>query len=217
MAQLIGVSRNTVREAYIKLEQQGLLLRRHGVGTIVIQTSFAKGHHGVSRSFPMLFRETGRVASFSHETRAMVPASEEAMRVFGLNKPVDLFCASRVIYADGRPAAYIVDTFRPGIRESDLAWDDFNGDMVGLLERSFHEKDLVFQTLVMAESLDREIASLLDLEPGTAELVLQSIIYTPSDLKPLTSTLTYQNSGVCGLSISGTMKGLAGRDGGGDQ
>ena len=35
MAAEIGVSRNTIREAYITLEAEGIIVRKHGIGTFV--------------------------------------------------------------------------------------------------------------------------------------------------------------------------------------
>lgn len=37
MAKLLGISRNSVREAYAKLTTRGLLVRRHGIGTFLSQ------------------------------------------------------------------------------------------------------------------------------------------------------------------------------------
>ena len=35
MAEKLGVSRNTLREAYVSLENEGIIVRRHGIGTFV--------------------------------------------------------------------------------------------------------------------------------------------------------------------------------------
>ena len=35
IAKTLGVSRNTLREAYISLENEGVIIRRHGIGTFV--------------------------------------------------------------------------------------------------------------------------------------------------------------------------------------
>lgn len=207
MAKLLGVSRNTIREAYISLEQEGTILRKHGIGTIVIRTSLTNVHYSLSRSFPLLIRESGRTVSFKHDKRYLAPANNEAMAVFDLGGPTDLFCASRVICADGLPAIFHIDYFRPDIRESDLNWDFFNGDMVDLLEVSLNEQDFHYQTRIEAELLDEKVATLLERTPGTPDIALHAVIYSSKDMKPITCTLTYHNSKVLGFTLSGTLKG----------
>ena len=43
IAKQLGVSRNTLREAYISLENEGIIVRRHGIGTFIAQPAFHPG------------------------------------------------------------------------------------------------------------------------------------------------------------------------------
>jgi len=35
IAKALGVSRNTLREVYVELENEGIIIRRHGIGTFI--------------------------------------------------------------------------------------------------------------------------------------------------------------------------------------
>ncbi len=112
LAQELGVSRNTVREALKTLENEGLLLSRHGVGTFVISY-----HDSASIKYNLVSLEsTTRIieeSGYQSGTRDILfdrrTAPEGVVKALGGNAPLEVLYIERVRTADGEPIAFVKD------------------------------------------------------------------------------------------------------------
>lgn len=211
MARQLGVSRNTVREAYISMERDGVILRRHGVGTIVVRSTLVDSLHSARRSYPLMLRAAGYEPRISDLERSFVTAPPEAVDAFGLRESESLLCVSRVVLADGVPAVYIIDYFAPGIRDQDLEWNQFDGDMIDFIALSFGARDFRYHSTIEAENIGPEIALRLGIAEGTPIVVTRSTVYTLVDLRALVYTVNFLNPSVITLDVSGTLIGSSRR------
>lgn len=109
LAMSLGVSRTTVREALLQLEQEGLLIRRHGHGTFVRSSAVLRGSLNANLSATEVIRSHGMEPGTSHariERRAAPLDIAEQLRV---RPGTELIQLERVRTADGRPVIYTVD------------------------------------------------------------------------------------------------------------
>lgn len=179
LAKSLGVSRATLREAMRSFEGQGLIRRRQGVGTFV-----------VSRSKVI---DTGLEMLESIETMAQKIGLEVAMGDLRIEDiladPVQadkfqvevnhpLVKISRVIYAEKRPVAYLIDILPAGIITQEELTSGFTGSVLDqLLQRGTPElTDSITQVHAVAAVV--EVSRALEIQRGDVLLMFTGELFT---------------------------------------
>ena len=176
LAQRMGISRATLREAMRSLAQQGRLVRRQGIGTFV-----GDGHAVIENglevleSLDTLGRRLGlhmEMGEVRLEQRLIGAAEGER-----LQRPQSdrVWSIARVILEERVPIAYLEDVVPLELlRANDLK--EFSGSVLDLL-RSHGAVDLSHSlTQITAVSADRRLRDLLDLARGTVLLKLEACL-----------------------------------------
>ncbi|HET92104.1 MAG TPA: GntR family transcriptional regulator [Chloroflexi bacterium] len=180
LADQLGISRPTLREALQRLEQEGVIVRRHGVGTFVAtRTPILESGLEVLES---LASQAGRVGL---ETEVMDldvierPASPEEMSMLGLGPaegPIDVLSIDRVIAVAGEPVAYLRDVVpQTCLRREDL--EHFSGSVLDVFLQRDPALPIVSRTEIMAEAARTHVAARLGISRGQALLKLVGQLY----------------------------------------
>src|SRR5512136_2900129 len=115
LSQRFEVSRATVREALSRLEQQGRVIRRHGVGTFVApQQPVLEAGLERLESLDTLARRIGLETHMGEAEiveREATPLEAERLQVA---PGAQVLAVTRVILTGARPVAYLVDVV-PGV------------------------------------------------------------------------------------------------------
>ena len=109
LAMSLGVSRTTVRDALLQLEQEGLVIRRHGHGTFVRSSARLRGSLNANLSATEVIRSHGMEAGTSHariDRTTPPPGVAEQLRLGPADPIIHL---ERVRTADGRPVIFTID------------------------------------------------------------------------------------------------------------
>ena len=202
MAKTLGVSRNTIREAYITLEAEGTIVRRHGIGTFVsrppkikepiLDEMFGFPHYITSAGYDFDFK----LISVEH-----VLPTKDIHTVLGGEMETAVLQAKHLQYANNIPTTYLTDNFSAHVDETKFNWDKFDGrmlefvsDSLGILERQMH-------TRIQAVTANADVAHHLSLPEGTPILNICSSVFTMEG-KPITYSVIYLNPNNIELEVS---------------
>ena len=134
LAKQLGVSRATLREAMRTFETQGLIRRRQGSGTYVVgKVPVIDAGLEVLESIDTMAKRMNLSISVSDLSIDTFQADEEAAQQLGVDAGLTLTRVSRVVQADGRPSAYLVDILPPSVLAPDDLPDDFTGSVLDFL------------------------------------------------------------------------------------
>lgn len=200
LAQLLGVSRTTVRSALASLELVGMVQRRPGAGTLLRRHVSADvlALHGLVPFSTLLGRnhavtstaELGDLKAWSDELEARLGRTPEG--------PVHE--VKRVLYADGAPAVLIRELVPADVLARDLQSDDLDQSIISLSRRYFRSPtDHAIATLV-PRAATKPVANLFGLKSGAAYLFLEETFYSAAD-EPLSLSDVSVNSTYIQLSV----------------
>jgi GntR family transcriptional regulator len=177
LANRLGVSRNTIRQATNKLEYEGLLIRKKGVGTKVAQPALSTGlDHWYSFTEEML--QQG-VPIENIELRAdKVKADEKIARFFNIPLHRNVVRLTRLRGAEGEPFVFFESYFHPRIGLTEE--EDFTAPLYRLLEEKFGVV-VVRSSEHISARLAGLLAKKLQADPHAPILVRERYVYDPGD------------------------------------
>ncbi|MGD2178480.1 MAG: GntR family transcriptional regulator [Anaerolineae bacterium] len=180
LAAQLGISRPTLREALFNLEQEGLIVRKHGVGTFVAPAYGDRLASGLERleSILALADRQGMSTQVLRLTVERIPADDRLAERLELTPSTPLTRVRRTIAVDGRSAAYLVDFIPAAVLPPEALKHSFDGSVLDLLVRRngirIHEA-LAEITAINADAL---LAEHLEVDPGHAVLLLSETLFT---------------------------------------
>jgi DNA-binding GntR family transcriptional regulator len=173
LANLLAVSRPTLRKAIESLVEEGLLARRRGLGTVVVPNTVKR-----RVSVPSLYddlKTSGRSPSTTVLALATQPAPENVARVLDVPIGAPTMFIRRIRHADGAPLALMQNHLPPDLispTSSDL-------EARGLFEllRSSGVEPHAVNEAIGARISTRTEARTLDMKPGAPVLTLSVVTY----------------------------------------
>ena len=179
LAEEFKVSRNAIREALTRLEREGWIARKHGVGTLINRHVINAGARlDLNYEFKRTLEISGHAVNIINNTSDVIPAEKDIAENLNISVGENLLRVSRLFMADGKPAIYCIDYFPmqfiPKGEEANVyAEESFFGymkDICGIeVESSLAE--------IRARSVTKEAANALGLPEGTVLLAMEETSY----------------------------------------
>jgi GntR family transcriptional regulator len=190
LAKQLGVSRATLREAMRSFETQGLIRRRQGSGTFVVgKVAVLDSGLEVLESLETMAKRLGLEVSVSNLSIEETKADAEIATALDVSEGAKLTRVRRVIRADGRPVAYLVDTLLEETLHLKDMPSDFHGSVLDfLLARG--DSLASSRANISAIGATAEVAKALEIQRGDVLLHFYSQLFDSSG-KPVDYSLSY--------------------------
>lgn len=178
LAKRLGISRNTIRQATNKLEYEGLLTRKKGVGTKVaentVTTSLDSWH-----SFTQEMSEKGVVfVNFRIETK-WVKTDARLAAFMQIPEETEVLCLVRLRGFEDGPFVYFESYFHPRIGLTGK--EDFARPLYDIIEEDYHVVPVLSREKIRAKSASAITAKRLKIRNGDPVLVRERFVFDPGN------------------------------------
>ena len=181
LSQQLGVSRATLREAMRTFETQGLIRRRQGSGTYVVHPSqVIQTGLEILESIETLARRIGLEVSMGELKVQFRPASEDEVAALCPENACKVVHLSRVILAEGRPVAYLIDIVPENVLTPHDLETGFTGSVLDVLLRRGTPTLSTSRTEINAVTASTEVARALGIQRGDVLLRFVASLYSAS-------------------------------------
>jgi len=178
LAKQLGVSRTTLREAMRSFEAQGLISRHQGKGTFVLRPSHViETGLEILESIETLTRRIGLQVTLGELKVEHGKPSEDEERALEIAPGMLVDHVSRIIVAENRPVAYLVDILPAGILSADDLPENFRGSVLDLLLKRGDPPLINSHCEIGAVDASHDIARALNIQRGDALLRFVSRLY----------------------------------------
>ena len=181
LARQLGISRNTLRQATNKLEYEGLLIRKKGVGTKVAQNTLTT-HLQQWHSFTQEMNDRG-VEFINYELITdWVNPDKKIADFFEINEDARVLRLSRLRGDDKGPFVFFESYFHPRIGLN--GEEDFLRPLYEILENDYHVVPTSSNEQIKARRASVITAKRLKINKGEPVLVRERFVLDPGD-RPL--------------------------------
>lgn len=186
LSKKLGVSRNTVRQATNKLEYEGLITRKKGVGTKVsgkeISTNLTEWH-----SFTQEMNSKGiPFTNLDIQVEWVVP-EEQIVNFLNIKGKTKVLKVSRLKGAK-EPFVYFESYFQPRIGLTGK--EDFNRPLYDILEQDYHSVPAISKEKIKADLAGDHLAEILHVKKSDPVLVRERFVSDPGN-RPLEYNIGY--------------------------
>ena len=178
LAENLGVSRATLREAMRTFESQGMLKRQQGVGTFVVgPKQVIESGLEVLESIETQADKIGLDVTMGEFKITHLEADERYAEKLEINVGDPIIEVRRVILTDDSPVAYLVDILPEFVLDAETLATKFTGSVLDLLIQIGNPPLSSSKTEISAINAPRDVAKALHVQRGDTVLLLKGILF----------------------------------------
>ena len=201
LAEKLGVSRATLREAMRTFESQGLLRRQQGVGTFVVgPTQLIETGLEVLESIETVADRIGLDVSMGGFEISHLEADTQQAEKLNLALGDPVVEVRRVIMAYDSPVAYLVDILPEHVIDPETLVTRFTGSVLDLLIHIGDPPLATSKTEISAVHAPVDVAKALNIQRGDTLLLLRAQLFN-EDGEPMDFSHSYFLPGYFRLHI----------------
>ena len=196
LAEGLNVSRISLREALQRLELEGYIERKRGVGTFVIDRHPSHAEAGIEKliSISEVLRSRGHVPGTKEIEIFSEPASEDLARALRLDVGAPLTVVNRIRTSDGKPLIWDSSRFPAVYLSPTTLPEQIGGSLFGFVENKLGLSVSHAVSRLLPARASADFAQKMDIEEGTLMIKLEQVHYLRDDTPVWQSTLHFPES-----------------------
>lgn len=199
LAARFNVSRMTLRESIEDLVNEGLLYRRHGIGTFVGVPQLQRDHTRLTSFFDKA-REEGIQVRASLLKLEIIPARAAVAEALDLAPGSQVIRVKTLRFADGVPIT-VHDAHLPHKLFASILKENFEAEHLwDLFEKCGYKVKRAVQRLEAREA-DKDVAKLMKIKEGAPILFKERTVYA-TDGTPVEFTYCYNRGDLYSLTVA---------------
>lgn len=140
LADIIGVSRITIRSVLNDLACEGIVFRRQGRGTFVnVDSLNIKVKFNPIMEFTEMIRNSGYVPSVRLLNIQIIPRDQKIAEHLQLDKDDELVIAEKIFFADEKLCAFCADFFGLSVLGGETAFEEYTKYENSVFEYIYHQ------------------------------------------------------------------------------
>jgi GntR family transcriptional regulator len=181
LAKNLGVSRSLLRRVLLSLEQEGVIERKKGVGTLVYPSILRTSTRLDSEMrFSALIAATGNTPKLVRSSCSWIPAGENCARLLDIDPTTEVAVIKTTLYSGETPAIYLMHHIPKGFFKRALD-AGFIGSIFHLIrifcEREIHHSIAWFS----ACKANAGVGQILGVKEGAPVLMWEEVFYDAKD------------------------------------
>jgi len=201
LSRAIQVSRNTIREALMTLERDGMVVRRHGIGTFLtpVPQHLKTSLHQVL-PIPELIASSGFKPNIQNTKIAATAGPSPAHRTLQVDEHESLPSVSLLYLADKRPAIHVTYWLIPSLNLKSEDWNAFDGHLINFIERLTPLRVHHTVARIYAVRATKQLAETLQVKRASPLLKMMHTAYT-ADGQPIYCSTSFQDSDLLEVTV----------------
>jgi len=195
MAEEMGVSRSVIRDSLSVLEQEGFVVRKHGVGTVVNKHVLnVVTRIDLEKEFMGTISDAGYMPKVEFAKAQLIKSDSTLEEKLEISAGSDVLGIEKLVSANNKPAIYCVDYIPvKHIKKDGFELFDFKKPIFDFLEEYCGIEIYMDLTEVRGISCDRYISKILGAEENEAITFMDEVAFTEKELPAMYSKEYYAN------------------------
>jgi len=191
LAQILGVSRTTVREALSKLEKEGAIIRKQGAGTFVNQQGLQiKWRLDEAWSYESVLRANGYTPSVEVLRVSEEAADARLARALDIAEGDPILVIEKLFREDDTPVILTVNHIPKHLISDHVGIEDVRQPIYEFLASCCHQHLLYYLSDIVPVVVDEKLASILDVPEGRALLSFDEVGFNANN-QPILKAISY--------------------------